>query len=140
MTPEQVKEFQKAIGVAEWKLDLWRFAEALGSDADHDYIKEKFRALQDLNRALSKFDAATLARVINVAEEQPPVKVVDHLDGNPHNNSLENLKVRNQQGAVKLGVLFTVFVLVGCLLAVGYACGRKASCETPTSSVTKLAR
>lgn len=135
MTPEQVKEFQKAIGVAEWKLDLWRFAEALGSDADHEYTKEKFLALQKLNKALSQFDAATLAKIINAAQEHPPANETP-----AHRSTMtavREMKDRSQQGAIQLGALFTALVLIVCSLAIGYACGRKAVCDAPASSVTK---
>lgn len=67
MTKDQVREFQQAIGKASWNMDLWTFATALGSDADHDYTKKKFREFQELNKSLSRFDSDTLARILNHA-------------------------------------------------------------------------
>ena len=64
MKAEQIKQFQKAVGGASWKLDLWRFAEAIGSSADHDYVKDKFREFQSLSKALNRFDPETLAKVL----------------------------------------------------------------------------
>lgn len=69
MEPETIKQLQQAVGRASWKLDLWRFAEALGSDADHDYTRSKFGELQALDKALSAFDAETLARIVGAVEE-----------------------------------------------------------------------
>lgn len=34
MEPETIKQLQQAIGTATWKLDLWRFAKMLGSNAE----------------------------------------------------------------------------------------------------------
>lgn len=69
MDTDTIKQLQQVIGKAAWKLDLWRFAEALGSDADHDYTKDKFRALQALSKALGAFDAETLAKIVGAAEQ-----------------------------------------------------------------------
>lgn len=68
MTIDEVKQFQKAIGKAAWNLDLWKLAEVLGSNAEHDWTKEKFKQLSELSRAASMFDAETLARIINAAQ------------------------------------------------------------------------
>lgn len=68
MEPETIKQFQQAIGKAAWKLDLWRFAEALGSNADHDYMRRKFGELQALNKALAAFDPGTLAKIVRAVE------------------------------------------------------------------------
>lgn len=67
MESGQVKEFTQAVGKASWNLDLWRFAEAIGSDADHHYTKDKFRQFQALGKALGQFDAETLTKIINHA-------------------------------------------------------------------------
>lgn len=61
----EIKQFQRAISTAAWKLDLWKFAEVLGSNADHDWTKEKFKEFSELNRAINKFDVETLTRIIN---------------------------------------------------------------------------
>lgn len=66
-TKEQVKEFQTAIGTAAWKMDLWRFAEVVGHDADHDWTKDKFKQLNALSKSLSAFDADLLTKVINAS-------------------------------------------------------------------------
>lgn len=68
MQASEVKQLQQAVSTAAWKLDLWRFAEALGSDADHDYTRRKFGELQALNKALGAFDAETLARIVGAVE------------------------------------------------------------------------
>ena len=68
MTPEEIKQFQRAVGKASWTMDLWKFAEALGQDVDHEHTKEKFRQFQELNKALSRFDPETLAKLINAVE------------------------------------------------------------------------
>jgi hypothetical protein len=65
MTTDQVIEFKEGIGTAAWKMDLWRFAEIIGSDSSHAYTQDKFRQLSALNKALAQFDAETLARIIN---------------------------------------------------------------------------
>ena len=65
ITIEEVKQFQKAVGTAAWKLDLWKFAEAMGQDADHEYTKDKFRQLNALSKAMSAFDTETLTKIIN---------------------------------------------------------------------------
>lgn len=70
MSIDEVKTFQKAINTASWKLDLWALTEILGSNADHDWTKEKFRQLSTLSGAIAKFDAETLTRIINAATEK----------------------------------------------------------------------
>jgi hypothetical protein len=65
----EIKQLQKTIGSASWKLDLWKFADAVGSNADHDYTKDKFREFQALSKALNGFDSETLAKIINAAGE-----------------------------------------------------------------------
>lgn len=61
----EVKQFQRAISTAAWKLDLWKFAEAVGSDASHDYTKDLFKQFSELSRAVNRFDAETLTKIIN---------------------------------------------------------------------------
>ena len=64
-TSDQVRDFKEGIGRAAWKMDLWRFAEILGSDASHVYTQEKFKDLSALNKALGRFDAETLTKIVN---------------------------------------------------------------------------
>lgn len=61
----EVKQFQRAISTAAWKLDLWKFAEAVGNDASHDYTKDLFKQFSELSRAVNRFDAETLTKIIN---------------------------------------------------------------------------
>lgn len=65
ITKEQVKELQQAIGTACWKMGLDQFADAIGSDPEHDYTRDKFRQFQVLGKALGQFDAETLTRILN---------------------------------------------------------------------------
>jgi len=65
MTTDQIIEFKEGIGTAAWRMDLWRFAEIIGSDSGHVYTQEKFKQLSTLNKALAQFDAETLAKIIN---------------------------------------------------------------------------
>jgi hypothetical protein len=65
MNTHEIKSFQQAVSTAAWALDLWSFANRLGSDADHAYTKDKFRELSELNRKLSAFDPETLSKIIN---------------------------------------------------------------------------
>ena len=69
MDAEQIKQLQKAVGVAQWKLGLDKFAEAIGSSPDHDYTRDKFREFQSLNKALNRFDPETLAKVLTAGAE-----------------------------------------------------------------------
>jgi hypothetical protein len=69
MTTNEVRQLQQAIGKTAWKLDLWKFADALGSSADHDYVKDKFKEFQALSKALGGFDSETLAKIVNAAGE-----------------------------------------------------------------------
>lgn len=68
LTQAEVKTFQEAISKAEWELDLFRFAEVIGSDHSHDYTKDKFRQLNALSAAVNKFDAETLTKILNAVE------------------------------------------------------------------------
>jgi hypothetical protein len=70
MDAEQVKQFQKAVGVAHWKLGLEKFAEAIGSDPAHEYTQSKLQDFQFLSKALSRFDPETLAKVIAAGAAQ----------------------------------------------------------------------
>lgn len=54
----EIRQVQRAISTAAWKLDLWKFAEVLGSNADHDWTKEKFKEFSELSRAINKFATA----------------------------------------------------------------------------------
>lgn len=65
MNAETVKEFQKAVSTADWKLDLYKFAAAVGQDPTHSHTQELFRQLSGLNKAINKFDAATLSAILN---------------------------------------------------------------------------
>jgi hypothetical protein len=65
MTADQIIEFKEGIGTAAWRMDLWRFAEIIGSDPSHLYTQDKFKQLSVLNKALAQFDAETLAKIIN---------------------------------------------------------------------------
>lgn len=65
ITGDQVRDFKEGIGVAAWKMDLWCFAEIIGSDASHTYTQDKFRQLSALSKVLGQFDAETLAKIIN---------------------------------------------------------------------------
>ncbi len=65
MTADQVRDFKEGVGRASWKMDLWRFAEIIGSDSSHAYTQEKFKQLSALNQALGRFDAETLTKIIN---------------------------------------------------------------------------
>jgi len=67
MDANEIKQVQQAIGKASWSLDLWKFADAIGSSADHDYTKDKFREFQALSKSLSRFDSETLAKIVNAA-------------------------------------------------------------------------
>lgn len=69
MTTDQIIEFKKGIGSAVWKMDLRRFAEIIDSDARHQYTQDKFKELSMLSKALSRFDAETLAKIINAGKE-----------------------------------------------------------------------
>ena len=69
MTSDQIRDFKDGIGTATWKMDLWRFAEIIGSDSGHVYTQEKFKQLSALGKALGQFDAETLAKIINAARE-----------------------------------------------------------------------
>lgn len=62
---EEIKQVQKAIGSASWRLDLWKFAEAVGGDASHDYTKDLFKQFSELSRAVNRFDAETLTKIVN---------------------------------------------------------------------------
>jgi hypothetical protein len=64
MTTEDIKEFQQAIGTASWKLNLDRFGEAIGTNPDYPYTKDKFKQFAELNSALSRFDPDTLMLII----------------------------------------------------------------------------
>ena len=70
MDAEQVKQFQKAVGTAHWKLGLEKFAEAIGSDPSHDHAQAKFQDFNHLSRALNRFDPETLAKVIAAGAAQ----------------------------------------------------------------------
>lgn len=65
MDAQQVRDFQRAFGTAQWKLDLYKFAEAIGEDPTHQHAQSLFRAFTDANKALNRFDAEMLAKVIN---------------------------------------------------------------------------
>lgn len=65
VTSDQVRDFKEGVGMASWKMDLWRFADVIGSDASHIYTQEKFKQLSALSKALGQFDAETLAMIIN---------------------------------------------------------------------------
>lgn len=65
MDASEIKQLQQAVGKASWKLDLWAFATAMGHDADHDYVKDKFREFQALSKSLNGFDSETLAKIVN---------------------------------------------------------------------------
>jgi len=65
MTTDQIIEFKEGIGTAAWRMDLWRFAEIIGSDSSHVYTQEKFKQLSALSKALAQFDAETLTKIIN---------------------------------------------------------------------------
>jgi hypothetical protein len=67
MDTVEIKQLQQAVSRASWNLDLWKFAEAVGSEPDHDWTKEKFRQFQALSKAFSTFDPATLAKIINAS-------------------------------------------------------------------------
>jgi hypothetical protein len=67
MDASEIKQLQQAISKASWNLDLWKFAEAVGSEPDHDWTKTKFRQFQELAKAFGAFDPATLAKIVNAA-------------------------------------------------------------------------
>lgn len=69
MTTDQVIDFKESVGMAAWKMDLWRFAEVIGSDSSHTYTQDKFKQLSVLNKALGQFDAETLTKIINAVKE-----------------------------------------------------------------------
>ena len=68
MEASTVKPFLTAIGTASWKLNLDRFAAAIGNDSEYDYTREKFLQFQQAAKALAQFDAETLAKIITAAE------------------------------------------------------------------------
>lgn len=69
ITGDQVRDFKEGVGMAAWKMDLWRFAEVIGSDSGHTYTQDKFKQLSALSKALGQFDAETLAKIINATRE-----------------------------------------------------------------------
>lgn len=69
ITRDQVIDFKEGVGAAAWKMDLWTFARVTGFDADHVYTQGKFLELSQLSKALGKFDADTLTKIINAAGE-----------------------------------------------------------------------
>jgi hypothetical protein len=74
-----IKEFQERIGSAAWNLDFFQFCQRAGFDPKHDHAKEKWTAFRALSSNLSKFDAATLEKIIT--EPAPPVVTEDaHLE------------------------------------------------------------
>jgi hypothetical protein len=68
MDANEIKQLQQAVGKASWKMDLWAFANAMGQNADHDYVRDKFKEFQALSKALNGFDSATLAKIVNAVE------------------------------------------------------------------------
>jgi hypothetical protein len=65
ITTDQIAEFKTALATAAWKMDLWTFARICDFDADHVYTQGKFLELNQLVKALGKFDAETLTKIIN---------------------------------------------------------------------------
>lgn len=65
-----VRDFQRAFGTAQWKLDLYRFAEAIDQDPNQQYTQSLFRAFTDANKALNRFDTETLTRILNAGTAQ----------------------------------------------------------------------
>lgn len=69
MDADQIKQFQQAVGTAQWKLGLDRFADAIGSSPEHNSTREQFHDFNLLSRALNRFDPETLAKVIAAGAE-----------------------------------------------------------------------
>lgn len=69
ITSDEIRTFKEGVGMAAWHTDLWRFTAIIGHDAGHEYTQEKFRELSTLSKALARFDADTLAKIINAATE-----------------------------------------------------------------------
>ena len=65
MQISEIKAFQKYVGHAAWSLNLDDFAKRIGSSAEHEYTRTKFKEFSELNRVLGRFDAETLGKIIN---------------------------------------------------------------------------
>lgn len=71
MTPEQIKEFQQAIGTAAWNLNLDRFAAAIDEDPERDYARQKFRDFSNLSKFISQFTPETLEKILTAGASKP---------------------------------------------------------------------
>lgn len=70
ITIDEVRNFQRAFGTAQWKLDLYKFAEAINQDPTQQYTQSLFRTFTDANKALNRFDVETLTKILNAGKEQ----------------------------------------------------------------------
>lgn len=68
ITIEQVRSFQRALSTAQWKLDLYKFATAIDEDPRHQHAQSMFRVFTDANKAINRFDAETLTKILNATE------------------------------------------------------------------------
>lgn len=64
MTKEEVAKLQKTIGTAAWKMDFYDFAERVGQSPQHAHTQTMWAAFTNLNKALNRFDAETLSRIL----------------------------------------------------------------------------
>jgi hypothetical protein len=67
MDASEIKQLQESVGKAYWNMNLDQFADALSMDAEHGYTQDKFRGFQNFAKALSRFDAETLTKILNHA-------------------------------------------------------------------------
>jgi hypothetical protein len=65
MTIDEIKNFQRSLGAAYWRLNLIDFAACTGRDYKDLYTAELFNRFRELNSCLQTFDAETLSRIIN---------------------------------------------------------------------------
>lgn len=71
-TKEEAKEIQQRIGVANWDLNYYTFCELLGIGSNQsNYSLGLFKQLQELNRALSAYDADNFTKLLNYCLTKP---------------------------------------------------------------------
>lgn len=64
MNTEEIRAFQKQIGTAAWKIDFYDFAERIGQSPQHAHTQTMWAAFTNLNKALNRFDAETLGKIV----------------------------------------------------------------------------